>query len=189
VVRALPNRGQIAVFAALQAIVAELPFPLLGLDCDNGGEFINWNLVKWCEQNRVTLTRGRPYKKNDQCYVEQKNWPAVRKNVGYRRYEGEEAVKALNRLYECWNVLANYFVPSLKLKSKERKGARVFKQYETARTAYRRIIEWEGCPDEVKTPMTRTFEGLNPALLQRQIAACRKQVLALPPVIPVEVIK
>lgn len=187
IVRAIPNRGQAAVLAALQIIVSQLPFALLGLDSDNGGEFINWHLVKWCEENQITFTRGRPYKKNDQCYVEQKNWPAVRKNVGYRRYEGEDAVKAMNALYAPWNMMTNYFIPSLKLRSKERSNGKVLKRYEEARTAYRRIMECEKCSDEMKERMTQTFRGLNPALLQRQIVTCQQRLASLPPVVSAEV--
>jgi hypothetical protein len=104
---ALPNRSQAAVTAALETARQRLPFPLLGVDSDNGGEFINANLLRYCEQHQLTFTRSRPYRKNDQAHVEQKNWTAVRQIVGYDRYEGQPACEALNALYATRRLYHN----------------------------------------------------------------------------------
>lgn len=100
-----------------------LAYALLGLDSDNGCEFKNRKLLNWCGENNVAFTRSRPYKKNDNCFVEQKNHSVVRRLVGYYRYEGEEAMIALQNLYDRWNLLVNYFYPSVKILEKERKDA------------------------------------------------------------------
>ncbi len=135
------GKGQAAVFAALQAVRARLPFPLLGIDSDNGAEFLNAHLVRYCEQAGLTFTRSRPYWKNDQAHVEQKNWSVVRKLIGYDRYESEAALAHLNAVYERLRVWTNHRQPVLKLIGKERRGARVTKRYDTAQTPYRRVLD------------------------------------------------
>jgi hypothetical protein len=112
---ALLNRSQETVTAAIAAVRQRLPFPLLGLDSDNGSEFINANLVRYCQQEQITFTRSRAYKKNDQAHVEQKNWTHVRQFVGYARYEGEAAREALTALYEPLRLYMNFFQPTLTL--------------------------------------------------------------------------
>ena len=119
---ALPNRGQKAVSEAIQVARARLPFPLLGLDSDNGGEFINDNLARYCKREGISFTRSRPYKKNDQAYVEQKNWTVVRQMVGYDRYEGPQAGAQLEALYDVLRPYVNFLQPAMKLTSKERFG-------------------------------------------------------------------
>jgi len=111
----LLNRSQETVTAAIAAVRQRLPFPLLGLDSDNGSEFINANLVRYCQREHITFTRSRPYKKNDQAHVEQKNWTHVRQTVGYGRYEGPEALEALTGLYEPLRLYMNFFQPTLTL--------------------------------------------------------------------------
>ena len=107
----LLNRSQATVSAAIVACRGRLPYALLGLDSDNGAEFINHDLKRYCEQERITFTRCRPYKKNDQAYVEQKNWTTVRQIVGYDRYEGQAACEALNALYGPLRLYVNFFQP------------------------------------------------------------------------------
>lgn len=124
---ALPNRGQLAVLAGLETIQARLPFPLKGIDSDNGAEFINITLVGFCQKQKITFTRGRPYQKNDQCHVEQKNGAVVRPLAGYARYESPEALTLLNRLYAWHRLHLNFFCPSMKLVEKRRSGAKVTK--------------------------------------------------------------
>ncbi len=111
------NRGQQSVFTALLQARERLPFPLLGRDADNGTEFINLNLLNSCRQEQITFTRSRPYKKNDQAHVEQKNWSMVRQLVGYHRYEGQTACEALDALYQAVRLYINIFQPSMKLVS------------------------------------------------------------------------
>jgi len=179
--QAIVNRSQQAVSEAIETIRRRLPFALLGIDSDNGGEFINANLLRYCQQEQITFTRCRPYKKNDQCHVEQKNWAVVRQYVGYSRLEGEALVYLLNRLYLRLRLHLNYFQPSLKLGRKERNGARVKKRYDTAQTPFRRLLTWkqhyigEGADRTAdKEALEQTFLKLNPAQLRRQIEVCQK---------------
>ncbi len=118
-----------------------LPFTLLGLDSDNGAEFINHQLVKYCVDEEITFTRGRACRKNDNCYVEQKNWTIVRRFAGYGRYETHQACQCLNDLYAVVRDYVNFFMPSMKLVEKTRNGARVYKRYDTPKTPYQRVLD------------------------------------------------
>jgi len=138
---AVRNKAQIWVFQALEKIRGRLPFALLGLDSDNGGEFINHHLYRYCEQERITFTRSRPHRKNDNCFVEQKNYSVVRRFVGYARYDTEAELEVLNQLYEVLRRYVNFFLPSQKLRQKIRHGSRVTKHYHPARTPYQRLLE------------------------------------------------
>lgn len=134
------GKGQLAVYSALKQIRERLPFPLLGIDSDNGSEFLNLHLLRWCKAEKITFTRSRPYEKNDQAHVEQKNWSIVRRLIGYDRYETEEALLQLNQVYELVRVWINHWQPVLKLTGKQRVGAKVTKHYDPARTPYRRAL-------------------------------------------------
>jgi len=123
--RAVLNKAQAHVFSAIKEIRESLPFPLLGIDSDNGAEFINHELFRYCEDKRITFTRSRAYKKNGGCYVEQKNWSVVRRNVGYARFDTLEELAVLNERYALLREHTNYFMPSAKLLSKTRDGAKV----------------------------------------------------------------
>jgi hypothetical protein len=129
--RALRNKAQRWSFAAIVDIEATMPFPLLGLDSDNGSEFINDQLYRWCQANEVTFTRSRPYRKNDSCFVEQKNFPIVRQQVGYARYDTEAELQVLTELYGYLRLFVNFFQPQMKLVSKARRGAKVTRRYDT----------------------------------------------------------
>jgi hypothetical protein len=166
---ALRNRGQQVVFAALVRARTQLPFPLLGLDSDNGGEFINAHLLRYCQTEQLTFTRSRPYKKNDQAYVEQKNWSIVRHLVGYGRYEGAAACEALGRLYDVLRLYVNFFQPSMKLISKERVDGKVKKRYDAAKTPYQRVLDSPLVSDEVKAALGQEYLSLNPVALLRQL--------------------
>ena len=166
---ALRNRGQQSVFRALVRARGRLPFPLLGIDSDNGVEFINAHLLRYCQDEQLTFTRSRPYKKNDQAYVEQKNWSIVRQLVGYGRYEGEAAYEALQRLYELVRLYTNFFQPSLKLRSKERVGGKVKKKYDAATTPYQRVLASEQVPQQAKAALQQEYLTLNPVALLHQI--------------------
>ncbi len=169
----LVNRSQATVGAAIKACRARLPFALLGLDSDNGSEFINHDLKRYCEQEHITFTRCRPYKKNDQAYIEQKNWTAVRQNVGYERYEGPAACAALNALYEPLRLYINFFQPVMVLVEKIRDGAKVKKRYDTAKTPYQRILDSPDVPEEAKARLRQLYPTLNPAALLREIEAAQ----------------
>jgi hypothetical protein len=168
---ALPQRSQAQVQQALVAVRTRLPFAVQGLDSDNGAEFINATLLRYCQQEGITFTRSRPYKKNDQAHVEQKNWSVVRQTVGYDRYEGAAACAALGALYARVRLYTNYFQPSMKLVSKERVGSRVRKVYDRARTPYQRVLEAAAVPPDAKQALRAEYEGLNPLQLLREIRA------------------
>lgn len=166
---ALRTRGQQSVFQGLLVARERLPFPLRGIDSDNGVEFINAHLLRYCQNEQLTFTRSRPYKKNDQAYVEQKNWSIVRQLVGYERYESASACEALQALYEVVRLYTNFFQPSLKLVSKERVGSKVKKTYDQAKTPYQRVLLSEQVTEEAKAALREQYGTLNPFALLRQM--------------------
>lgn len=177
--RACRNKAQVHVFAGLLAIRAALPFPLLGLDSDNGSEFINAHLLRYCEREEVTFTRSRPYRKNDACYVEQKNWHVVRRTVGYVRYDTEEELALLNELYDSLRLLTNFFSPQMKLIEKKRDGARVQKRYDQARTPYRRLLGAGILSSEEEEKLAALHLSLNPVAVQRTIGRIQQRLRTL----------
>jgi hypothetical protein len=146
-----------------------LPFPLLGLDSDNGGEFINELLYRYCLNEKITFTRSRPYQKNDQAHVEQKNWSVVRHTVGYDRWETEQELALLDSIYQDLRLYINFFQPSLKLIAKERIGNQTLKRYDTAKTPYQRVLERRDISMEAKARLINLYVQLNPAELRRRI--------------------
>jgi hypothetical protein len=142
---------------------------MLGLDTDNGSEFINRELIAFCELEKITFTRGRAYKKNDQCFVEQKNGVVVRQLVGYGRYEGTPAYKQLNELYRATRLYVNFFQPSMKLEQKSRDGATVHRIYDTAQTPLRSLLDKEVLASEKNNRLMEIFTSLDPILLLEQI--------------------
>jgi hypothetical protein len=169
VCRAVPNRGQAAVFDALLTVRRMLPFPLRGLDSDNGSEFINHHLYRYCQEQGILFTRSRPYRKNDQAHVEQKNWSVVRRQVGYDRYESPQALEALNELYHLLHDYVNFFLPVQKILSKTRVDGRVRKEYDTAQTPYQRALDAPSVSEDAKRRLRETYLTLNPVALRRQI--------------------
>ena len=177
--QAVRNKAQIWVFNALKDISGRLPFKLLGIDSDNGGEFINAPLLKYCQAEKITFTRGRAYRKNDNCYVEQKNYSVVRRAVGYYRYESEQELKLLNELYSHLRLYTNYFQPCMKLIEKEKVGSKVKKKYDEARTPYRRVMESEKVSKEEKEEVKKVYEKLNPAQLKREISRLQQELIEM----------
>lgn len=174
---AVKNKAQVWVFEAIKKIRERLPFDLLGLDSDNGSEFINNQLLRYCQTEGITFTRSRPHRKNDNCYVEQKNWSVVRRHVGYQRLEGEDALSVLNDLYHYLRLYVNYFQPSMRLLQKERFGARVKKTYEPAETPYRKLLGSAQLNNRQKQKLTDEYNQLNPAELKRRIEALQAKLL------------
>jgi len=146
-----------------------LPFPLLGIDSDNGSEFINRCFYNYCRDEKITFTRSRAYKKNDSCHVEQKNGNVVRRFVGYDRYASKAAFECLGRVYDLVRLFINFFQPTMKLVSKSRHGARVHKVYDTARTPYHRLVQSGVLTETKQAELSATYNGLNPVLLLNQI--------------------
>ena len=163
------GKGQDRVGGAVHRVRKRLPFPLLGLDSDNGSEFINQHLYTYCHREGITFTRSRSYKKNDSCHVEQKNWSVVRRLVGYDRYSSHAALEALNRVYDLIRLYVNFFQPVMKLVSKTRHGAKVHKIYDKAKTPYQRLLEAGVLIEAKQQELAATYHGLNPVLILKQI--------------------
>lgn len=176
---AVLNKAQVWVLEALKKVRSRLPFPLLGVDSDNGGEFINADLLKYCRGEKITFTRSRPSRKNDNCFVEQKNYSIVRRTVGYGRYTGTKALEELNHLYECLRLRTNFFLPSMKLIEKHRHGSRVSKRYDQPKTPYQRILDSAYVGEENKESLRSQFQSLNLAQLDRMIRQSQARLLKL----------
>ena len=163
------GKGQERVGGAIHRVRKRLPFSLLGLDSDNGSEFINQHLYSYCRREGITFTRSRSYKKNDSCHVEQKNWSVVRRLIGYDRYNSRAALEALNYTYDLLRLYVNFFQPVMKLVKKTRHGAKVHKVYDTARTPYQRLPESGVLTEAKQQELAAMYHGLNPVLLLKQI--------------------
>ena len=168
-VTALPRRSQEAVSGAIHRMRQRLPFPLLGIDSDNGSEFINDLLYRYCLDEKITFTRSRPYQKNDQAHVEQKNWSVVRHTVGYDRWETDQEFAILESIHADLRLYINFFQPSFKLIAKERLGNKTIKRYDTAQTPYQRVLERKDISLEAKARLMNLYVQLNPADLRRRI--------------------
>lgn len=177
--RSVRNKARKWVIAALEEIAGVMPFPVLGVDSDNGSEFINHHLLDWCEKRKITFTRSRPGNSNDGAHVEQKNWAVVRTVVGYHRYDTAAELALLNETWALQSLMTNYFLPQQKLISKVRHGAKVTKKHDKATTPHRRAERHAAVTVEDKTILTDTYTDLNPAAIQRQIQALTAQLLAL----------
>jgi hypothetical protein len=173
---ALLVREQDLVVKAIDAARRLIPFPMLGLDTDNGKEFINYTLLEYCRRESITFTRSRPYKKNDQCHVEQKNGSIVRRVVGYDRFEGIEACRILSLLYQRLRLYVNFFQPSLKLFAKERFGSRVVKKYDQAQTPCQRVQASDAVEESVKSAMRHQYLQLDPVALLVEIEHLQDQL-------------
>lgn len=163
------GKSQERVGSAIHGIRRRFPFPILGLDTDNGGEFINQHLFSYCRREHIAFTRSRSYKKNDNCYVEQKNGNVVRRVIGYDRYSSRQALETLNQIYYLLHLYSNFFQPTMKLLSKSRHGARVHKVYDTAKTPYQRLWDLDVLTEAKKQELATSYSRLNPAKLLKQI--------------------
>jgi len=170
--------GMSRVGGGVEEATRRLPVPLRELHTDNGGEFINHALYDWCQRRRVRFTRGRSYKKNDQAYVEQRNWLAVRRSVGHDRYSSRAAFAALGRLYTLIRLQLNFLRPVRKLAGKERYGARVRKSYDAPRTPYQRLLDYGVLDQATAAHLDQQFLDINPAELQRRIESALRDLWA-----------
>jgi len=177
--RSVPSKAAKCVLAALNDIAYKMPFPILGVDSDNGSEFINVFLLEWCKRHQITFTRARPANKNDGCHVEQKNWAVVRTVVGYHRYDTASELLLLNEIWQLQSKMTNYFYPQQKLMSKVRNGAKVAKKHDIAATPFHRAIDHPTMTVERIVALTRTYSLINPAATQRQIQALTAQLLTI----------
>jgi hypothetical protein len=167
--RAVKNKAQVYVLNQLIDIEEKLPFKLLGLDSDNGGEFINDHLYRYCEENKITFTRSRTYRKNDGCHVEQKNYSIVRREIGYQRYEGAETLLLLNEIYARLRLITNYFTPMVKQIKKTRIGSKVKKVYDRPQPPYMRVLQSKDVSKEIKDKLKKERAKLNPVKLRKEM--------------------
>jgi hypothetical protein len=170
-------REQKLLIEVLSEVRQRIPFPLLGFDTDNDSVFMNDTVKSYCEQTGLVFTRCRPYRKNDQAWVEQKNGAVVRHSVGYRRYEGLNAAAALARLYSSLRLFVNFFQPSFKLASKVRDGAKVKKTYHPPATPYQRLLADERTGDDVRRRLTAIHATLDPVGLLRNIRTVQQELV------------
>ena len=178
VCRRVWGKGQERVGGAIHEMARALPFPLVDLHTDNGGEFINHYLHAYCRRKGITFTRSRPYRKNDNAHVEQKNWTAVRRLIGYDRYATRAALERLQSVHRQAALYQNFFQPVRKLVHKSRQGTRVRRIYATAQTPYQRLLTWEVLTGEARESLERRYQGLNPVRLKAQLEAALEALWA-----------
>ncbi len=173
------GKGQERVGGAVYHVRKRLPMPMLGLDSDNGSEFINQSLYDYCRRNGITFTRSRSYKKNDSCHVEQKNWTVIRRVIGYDRFSSKAAFKALEDIYTLLRLYINFFQPVSKLVRKSRHGAKVYKVYDTAQTPYQRLLRSNVLSEDKNHELADMYGALNPVTLLKEIRQSVEQLRAL----------
>ncbi len=172
-------REQKLLTEVLSEVRRRMPFALLGFDTDNDSVFMNATVKTYCEEASLVFTRCRPYRKNDQARVEQKNGVVVRRTVGYRRYEGLEAAAAMARLYSSLRLFVNFFQPSFKLAGKIRDGAKVKKKYHPPATPYQRLLADARTKEEVRRRVTAIHATLDPVQLLQTIRACQQELVEI----------
>jgi hypothetical protein len=174
---AVRNKAQQHVFVALKASRRRLPFALLGVDSDNGGEFINDQLIRYCTREQLTFTRGRVAHKNDNAFVEQKNWSVVRRLVGYARYDTPKQVNLLNQLYAVYRLYINFFIPVTKLIRKEVRDKRTYKIYDPYCTPYQRVLNSSDVTDSVKDNLHQQYDALDMLSLKQRINTLKEALM------------
>lgn len=172
-------RSQQAAKEGLSLIQPRFPFPIRELHPDNDSALVNDLLWDWCQGRRIRLSRSRPYKKNDNAWVEQKNWTHVRKVVGYRRFDSTDELRILNEIYAVLRLYKNFCLPTIQLQSKERIDGKIRRRYESPRTPYQRVMQSNQVDRETKGRLREIYEGLNPAQLQRQLTTLRVKLETL----------
>lgn len=177
--RAVWEKGEQGVIKAITDIENDLPFPLLGFDCDNGSEFLNWHLHRYFTKRKrpIQFTRCRAYHKNDNAHIEGKNWTHIRQYLGYQRFDNTELVPMLNQLYTTeWSLYFNFFCPSVKLIEKRRDGSKIIKKHDSPKTPYQRIVDNQQVAPEIKNQLTQIYNSLNPFTLQKQM---KRKIIAI----------
>ena len=174
---AVRNKAQVHVFAAIQRARQRLPFPLLGIDSDSGSEFINDQLYRYCLKEKITFTRGRAGRKNDNAYVEQKNWSVVRRSVGYWRYDSPKQLELLDMLYTRLHLYVNFFLPVMKLEEKVRLGSKVKRIYDDPQTPYARVLASGQVAEEDKAELQEAYGYLDLIDLRHRIDGLQELLL------------
>lgn len=174
------NKGQMATVASMEAMDTDAPFKVVEWHPDSGSEFVNWHCLDWCEKRGQKLTRSRPNRKNDNCFVEERNGHVVRRWVGYARFDAAEVVGAVNAVYNALTPYLNHFAASRRTVSKERVGSKwKITREGVAMTPYQRVLARPDVSDEVKAALKKEHEGLNPLVLKREIDRRLKLVFAI----------
>ncbi len=174
--RSVKNKAEIWVFEALEYVIAQFPFPILGIDSDNGSEFINHHLFDYCTERKITFTRSRSGNKNDGAHVEQKNWTHVRELVGYLRFDTEKELSVLNQIWALDMVYTNYLLAQQKIVFKQRNGSKVTKRYDRATTPYERTIARTSVDRAARQSMREVMDAVRPGKLYREIQAHTTQL-------------
>ena len=172
------NKGEIATVESIERIEKRLPFTLLGIDPDSGGEFINWNLKGWCDQRSISMTRTRPYMKNDHARIEQKNFTNIREFIGYMRIDDVGSVRIMNELYDVLEDYINFFLPSVKCVSKTKINSRYIRKYDKAQTAYKRVLAEPSISKQVKEKLKAKYATINPKILKQKSDRLIRQLYA-----------
>ena len=170
------GRSEKHTVEGLEHIRNRLPFPLLGIDFDTGAEFVNYHLVRYADRNKITYTRAREERKNDQNYIEQQNYSVVRRFVGYQRLDSVKQLRILNRLYRLLSDYQNFFQPVMRLKEKVRNGTRLTRRYGRPKTAYQRVLEYPKIAEETKKQLKKRFRKLNPRRLLLDITGLGRKL-------------
>jgi len=173
----VPSRAQVFVFEALTTVLHDLPFPVLVLHSDNGSEFINNELRRFCDAHGIRFTRSRPYHKNDNCYVESKNWTLVRRSLGYRRFDTKSQLADLQQLETLLAQRANILQPSMALLEKIRIGSKIQKRYHAPVTPLHRLLEAPEVTDQAKAHLLHELKAIDPLALQRDIHILEARLL------------
>ena len=174
------NKGETATRESMVRIKSRLPFDLRAIDPDSGSEFINWNLKHWCDRAGIQMTRTRPYMKNDHARIEQKNYANIRHIVGYIRFDDPRQALLLNELYDALEDYINFFIPSVKCVEKVRILSRKVRRYDTAKTAYQRVLNRDDISEEVKEKLRQKYATLNPLVLKQECDRIRKKIFKIP---------
>jgi hypothetical protein len=177
--RALVNKAHLWVCSAAEEIRQVVPVPIQSLHTDCGGEFINTRLLAWCQKHHIQFRRGRPYRRNDTCYVEQKNFNLIRQAVGYARFDTPEELEVMGELYRQLRLLVNHFYPSTKLVDKHREDGRFIKRYDTPKSPYRRLLECPSLEETVKESLREEHRRLRPLALKRRITELQEKLYRL----------
>jgi hypothetical protein len=177
--RVVLNEAQRWTKEAMMSVKAEAPVPIVSLHSDNDSAFINERLQRWCAENRILYTRGRPYHSNDTCYIEQKNYDIVRQAVGYFRYETDEEIQLIGELYENLRPLVNFFLPSAKLIEKTRDGSRIRRRYDRPQSPFRRLLANEALATAVKIKLRAQRRALDPFELKANIGRIQDRLIEL----------
>ena len=177
--RALRNRANIRVCSALEHIRRQAPVPMKSLHTDSGGEFINTLLFDWCAKHTIEFRRGRPQRRNDTCYVEQKNFNLIRLAVGYARFDTLEELRLMRQIYAQLRLLVNHFYPSMKLIEKRRVGSHIYKRYDQPKSPYRRLLDCPAVDEQIKQRLREEHRRLRPLEIKKTIAGFQDQLYRL----------